>query len=91
VRGLLPPGQPALSLAERVNPRHAAAVFIDLQHDFCSPGGAMDRSGLDPTPMQKVLPGVSLEIMDWGFAEVVPSPRVFTAWEEAAVEARPGG
>lgn len=228
---VLPPAQPALSLAERVDPRHAAAVFIDLQHDFCSPGGAMDKSGLDPAPMQKVLPAaarllataravgmpvihvrneynapgapylsqawleqarrrwngryveipmcvpgswgaeicpevrpapgetvvvkhrfsafagtdldlvlrsrrirtlvvagvvtyvcvestvrdaffadyhvvvcgdcvagwnpewhrVSLEIMDWGFAEVVPAPRVFTAWDEAAVEARPGG
>lgn len=31
---------------------------------------------------------VSLEIMDWGFAEVVPSPRVFEAWKEVgAVQA----
>ncbi len=22
------------------------------------------------------------EIMDWGFAEVVPSPHVFEAWQE---------
>jgi nicotinamidase-related amidase len=26
----------------------------------------------------------SLEIMDWGFAEVVPSARVLSAWDEAA-------
>jgi ureidoacrylate peracid hydrolase len=53
---LLPPERAALSLAERVDPRHAAALFIDLQHDFCSPGGAMARTGADPSPLQRVLP-----------------------------------
>lgn len=56
---VLPPARPALSLAERVDPRHAAAVLIDLQHDFCSPGGAMDRSGLDPAPLRKALPAAA--------------------------------
>lgn len=56
---VLPPERPALSLAERVAPRRAAALFIDLQHDFCSPGGAMARTGLDPTPMQVVLPAAA--------------------------------
>jgi nicotinamidase-related amidase len=53
---VLPPTRPALSLAERVEPGHAALVLIDLQHDFCSPGGAMARTGADVAPMQAVLP-----------------------------------
>jgi ureidoacrylate peracid hydrolase len=56
---VLPPARPPLALAERVDPRHAAVVFIDLQHDFCSPGGAMDKSGLDSGPMQEVLPAAA--------------------------------
>lgn len=56
---LLPPARPALSLAERLDPRQTAALFIDLQHDFCSPGGAMARTGMDARPMQAVLPAAA--------------------------------
>ena len=52
---VLPPPRPALSLAERVDPRHAALVTIDMQHDFCSPGGAVPRSGLDPAPLRPIV------------------------------------
>ena len=47
----------SLSLEERLDPRHAAVLLIDLQHDFCSPGGAMARTGLDPTPLRTALSG----------------------------------
>ena len=47
----------SLSLEERLDPRHAAVLLIDLQHDFCSPGGAMARTGLDPAPLRAALPG----------------------------------
>ena len=47
----------SLSLEERLDPRHAAVLLIDLQHDFCSPGGAMARTGLDPTPLRPALSG----------------------------------
>ncbi len=56
---VLPPERSARSLLERVDPRSAAVLFIDLQHDFCSPGGATARTGLDPAPMQAVLPGAT--------------------------------
>jgi nicotinamidase-related amidase len=50
---------PGLSLEERLDPRHAAALLIDLQHDFCSPGGAMARTGMDPAPLARALPGAA--------------------------------
>lgn len=52
---VLPPPRPPLSLAERVDPRHAALMTIDMQHDFCSPGGAVPKSGLDPTPLRAIV------------------------------------
>lgn len=33
-------------------------VLVDLQNDFCDPGGACARAGQDITPVQKMLPAV---------------------------------
>ena len=33
-------------LAELVDPRHTALVVVDMQRDFCTPGGAFDRLGI---------------------------------------------
>ncbi len=35
------------TLDELVDPRHAALVVVDMQRDFCTPGGAFDRLGVD--------------------------------------------
>jgi nicotinamidase-related amidase len=35
------------SLEERVDPRHTALVVVDMQNDYCSPGGASDKNGRD--------------------------------------------
>lgn len=35
------------TLAELVRPRHTALVVVDMQRDFCSPGGAFDALGID--------------------------------------------
>ena len=35
------------SLEEKVDPRHTALIVIDVQNDFCAPGGMMDKEGLD--------------------------------------------
>ena len=35
------------TLEEKVDPRHCALVVIDVQNDFCAPGGMMDNEGLD--------------------------------------------
>jgi nicotinamidase-related amidase len=34
-------------LAELVGPAHTALLIVDLQRDFCSPGGAFDQLGVD--------------------------------------------
>ena len=35
------------SLEERVDPRHTAVIVVDMQNDYCSPGGASERNGRD--------------------------------------------
>jgi len=35
------------SLEAKVDPRHTALIVIDVQNDFCAPGGMMDKEGLD--------------------------------------------
>jgi nicotinamidase-related amidase len=56
---VLPPARAALSLAQRVDPQHAALVTVDMQHDFCSPGGAAPKSGLDPAPLRALIPRIA--------------------------------
>src|SRR5437660_10637935 len=34
-------------LAELVDPAHAALIVVDMQRDFCIPGGSFDRIGID--------------------------------------------
>ena len=42
------------SLAEKVDPRHAAVVVVDMQNDFCHADGYVGRMGRDVTPCQQV-------------------------------------
>jgi nicotinamidase-related amidase len=35
------------TLEERVDPRHTALIVVDMQNDYCSPGGASDKNGRD--------------------------------------------
>ena len=37
---------PLWTLAEKVHPQHCALVVIDVQNEFCAPGGMMDSEGL---------------------------------------------
>ena len=37
----------ARTLAEKVDPRQAALVLVDVQNDFCHPDGAAGRDGRD--------------------------------------------
>lgn len=49
------------TLPEKVDPGHAALVVIDVQNDFCAPGGMMDSEGLDLSAVQAMadrLPGL---------------------------------
>jgi nicotinamidase-related amidase len=35
------------TLEERVRPGHTAVIVVDMQNDYCSPGGASDKNGRD--------------------------------------------
>ncbi len=40
------------TLRDKVRPPHTALVVIDVQNDFCAPGGMMDLEGYDLAPVQ---------------------------------------
>ena len=44
--------QPLGGLKDKVQPAHTALVVIDVQNDFCAPGGMMDQEGLDLSRVQ---------------------------------------
>ena len=44
------------------NANRGALAVIDMQNDFCSPGGWTDRSGLDYRACRKAIPGVQRAI-----------------------------
>ncbi len=43
---------------EKIHPRHTAVLVVDMQHDFCSRGGAYDLAnpGLDFSPIEEMVP-----------------------------------
>ena len=42
------------TLAEKVDPGHTAVVVVDVQNDFCAPGGMMDNEGFDLGSVQEM-------------------------------------
>jgi nicotinamidase-related amidase len=44
------------TLAELVGPRHTALVVVDMQRDFCIPGGAFERLGVDLSMYPPMIP-----------------------------------
>ncbi len=45
--------RPLLSTLEaKVDPRHTALVVVDVQNDFCAPGGMIDAEGIDVSSAQ---------------------------------------
>jgi nicotinamidase-related amidase len=53
------------TLKEVVDPRHTAILVIDMQKDYCSKGGYLDKAGIDLTNGQKTLPRV-IKLVDEG-------------------------
>ena len=43
-------------LEELVDPRHSALLVIDMQRDFCLPGGAFDQLGIDISMYPPMIP-----------------------------------
>jgi len=46
------------SLAEVVDPRRTALLVVDVQNDYCAPGGALEREGGNIAMTQAVVPNV---------------------------------
>jgi nicotinamidase-related amidase len=44
------------TLAELVDPQHTALVVVDMQRDFCIPGGAFDKLGVDISMYPPMIP-----------------------------------
>ncbi len=47
-----------LSLAEKVDPKNAAVIVVDVQNDFCARGGFFDRLGEDLSFIQATVPKI---------------------------------
>ncbi|HVA23891.1 MAG TPA: isochorismatase family cysteine hydrolase [Chloroflexota bacterium] len=43
------------TLEERVAPAHTALLVVDMQNDYCSPGGASERNGRDTSGVQAII------------------------------------
>ncbi|GAC1386810.1 MAG: cysteine hydrolase [Marmoricola sp.] len=48
--------QVCTELSELVDPGHTALVVVDMQRDFCTPGGAFDRLGIDVSMYPSMVP-----------------------------------
>jgi nicotinamidase-related amidase len=46
-------------LAELVDPAHSALLVIDMQRDFCEPGGAFDELGVDLSMYPPLVPRIA--------------------------------
>jgi nicotinamidase-related amidase len=57
------------------DPRHTALLVIDMQHDFCSPGGYVDHSGADVTMLRKPVPAIQAVLQQ---ARRLGMPVIFT-------------
>ncbi|HEV8194212.1 MAG TPA: isochorismatase family cysteine hydrolase [Ktedonobacterales bacterium] len=44
------------TLEELADPAHTALVVVDMQHDFCEPGGAFDQLGIDLAMYPPMIP-----------------------------------
>jgi len=56
-----PSAQPALSVAERLDPSRTALIVVDAQNDFCHPDGACARQlGADLSQVARAIPRLGL-------------------------------
>jgi len=94
--------RPLGSLAEKVDPAHTALLIIDMQNDFCAPGGLVSKDGRDLSAAQataKRLPAF-IEAARQAGVLVVFVRNVYTTernfylsdvWLEQAARKRAGG
>lgn len=90
------------TLRQKVDPKCAALLVVDVQNDFCSPGGAMAREGCDLTAVQEMIPTLKTLIRAAESADVfrvyvqsvygtAGSGYLSEAWLEQAERTRKGG
>jgi ureidoacrylate peracid hydrolase len=65
-----------LTLAQKVDPGHTAVVVIDVQNDFCAPGGFYDRTGGDTARIHAMIPRLQQFLAEARAAQV---PVIFVA------------
>jgi ureidoacrylate peracid hydrolase len=94
--------EPLGSLASKVHPGHTALLIIDMQNDFCAPGGMVSKDGRDISTAHEVgerLPGF-IEEARRANVLIVFIRSVYTsdgnaylsdAWLEQAARRRAGG
>src|SRR5581483_5627600 len=46
------------TLAEKVDPRHAAVIVVDVQNDFCAPEGGLAQLGVDMSMIDACVPRI---------------------------------
>jgi ureidoacrylate peracid hydrolase len=46
------------SLSKKIDPVHSALLIVDMQNDFCSEGGFLDKLGADLSGVQKIVPRI---------------------------------
>lgn len=63
-----------VDLGDKLNPKHCAVIIIDVQNDFCSPGGYMDREGQPLDMINEMLPNIQRLL---AAAERANVPRIF--------------
>jgi nicotinamidase-related amidase len=59
------------TLEELVDPAHTALLVVDMQRDFCTPGGAFDRLGVDISMYPPMVPRLA-RLIDGARAAGVP-------------------
>jgi len=42
-----------------ITPENTAIIVIDMQRDFCEPGGYVDKMGYDLTPIRAIIPAIA--------------------------------
>jgi ureidoacrylate peracid hydrolase len=71
-----------LTLAQKVDPHHTALAVIDVQNDFCAPGGFYHRTGGDTARVQAMIPRLQGLLVE-ARAAGVPVIFVAAAYDEA--------
>ncbi|MBI2369379.1 MAG: cysteine hydrolase [Deltaproteobacteria bacterium] len=62
------------TLKEKVDPKHAALLVVDVQNDYCHERGAMAEAGQDMTLIQQMVPHLEEFLQE---ARRIPIPLVF--------------